>query len=586
MSDIDKVMALTTCYKALEICHTQLQSYTASQSTPERVEVLHLLGTASILVKNFEQHFKLVGRLCYEHVYTLFVQMHRTTSHKYHPNYPTLSTDRETDTDFVYVPRFISAAVWKDMMSDIDKVMALTTCYKALQICHTQLQSLTASHSDKSTPERVEVLHLLGTASILVENKATKEGAKNQQKKEDGVKDWDLGKLPHATKEAEWVSHILQCNPILHEQATKKNMDGERESGSTEKWSEMCTPEHAENLSNDDSSEHYPINADAKTCGNMDGHINNMVHLPFSILHQRQILEYFNRISEPSVHVCLCFYNGKYRLQIEPCGTPSFSMEIEICSEILKQALVTQRTSTLKKVVAVIEDCITPSFIVFLQPHLIKNFYFQVIPYPPGVNQPEIPHQVQFSLCTGRKACIVGNPTISSRDDTFPDLPAATEEAKLLSELFESDKLIHEKATKEAVITRLRDARFVHMAAHCVKGEGLVLCDNTITAEDIERLEFQNEPPALVVLNCCDSAEGGMEGLALAFLKANVPTVIAIHGKIEDELAYEFTECFYSNMIKEGIVGTLSYYKAMMTMCNSSNSSVYVFYGKDIQFTS
>ena len=32
---------------------------------------------------------------------------------------------------------------------------------------------------------------------------------------------WDLGKLPHATKEAEWVSHILKCNPILHEQATK-----------------------------------------------------------------------------------------------------------------------------------------------------------------------------------------------------------------------------------------------------------------------------------------------------------------------------------------------------------------------------
>ena len=35
-------------------------------------------------------------------------------------------------------------------------------------------------------------------------------------------KHWDLGKLPYATKEAEWVSHILQCNPILHGQATKE----------------------------------------------------------------------------------------------------------------------------------------------------------------------------------------------------------------------------------------------------------------------------------------------------------------------------------------------------------------------------
>ena len=32
---------------------------------------------------------------------------------------------------------------------------------------------------------------------------------------------WNLGKLPHATKEAEWVAHILKCNPTLHEQATK-----------------------------------------------------------------------------------------------------------------------------------------------------------------------------------------------------------------------------------------------------------------------------------------------------------------------------------------------------------------------------
>ena len=32
---------------------------------------------------------------------------------------------------------------------------------------------------------------------------------------------WNLGKLPHATKEAEWVAHILKTSPILEEQATK-----------------------------------------------------------------------------------------------------------------------------------------------------------------------------------------------------------------------------------------------------------------------------------------------------------------------------------------------------------------------------
>ena len=32
---------------------------------------------------------------------------------------------------------------------------------------------------------------------------------------------WRLGKLPFATKEAEWVAHILKTTPTLHEQATK-----------------------------------------------------------------------------------------------------------------------------------------------------------------------------------------------------------------------------------------------------------------------------------------------------------------------------------------------------------------------------
>ena len=32
---------------------------------------------------------------------------------------------------------------------------------------------------------------------------------------------WNLGKLPYATEEAEWVAHILKCKATLHEQATK-----------------------------------------------------------------------------------------------------------------------------------------------------------------------------------------------------------------------------------------------------------------------------------------------------------------------------------------------------------------------------
>ena len=73
----------------------------------------------------------------------------------YHPSPQT----KERDVDFVYIPRFISAAVWKDMMLGIDKVMALTTCYKALQNSVDQLSS--------RSPEEI---HLVGVASILVES--------------------------------------------------------------------------------------------------------------------------------------------------------------------------------------------------------------------------------------------------------------------------------------------------------------------------------------------------------------------------------------------------------------------------------
>ena len=34
--------------------------------------------------------------------------------------------------------------------------------------------------------------------------------------------EWNLGRLPFATEEAEWVSHILQAKPTIHEQATKQ----------------------------------------------------------------------------------------------------------------------------------------------------------------------------------------------------------------------------------------------------------------------------------------------------------------------------------------------------------------------------
>ena len=82
----------------------------------------------------------------------------------YHPNIHASNSD----VDFVYVPRFISTAVWKDMMSEIDKVMALTTCYRALRNSADHFASTSSSSSQQQAT--AEELHLLGVGSILVES--------------------------------------------------------------------------------------------------------------------------------------------------------------------------------------------------------------------------------------------------------------------------------------------------------------------------------------------------------------------------------------------------------------------------------
>ena len=72
----------------------------------------------------------------------------------YHPK---LATSDDDKGHFVYVPRFISAAVWKDMMCDVDKIMALSTCFKAFSKAQPPPQSLEASF-------------YVGLGSVLVES--------------------------------------------------------------------------------------------------------------------------------------------------------------------------------------------------------------------------------------------------------------------------------------------------------------------------------------------------------------------------------------------------------------------------------
>ena len=61
-----------------------------------------------------------------------------------------------TEPEFVYVPQYIARAIWKDMMSDGDKVVALSTMYMALRTLEDNLGS-------------ADVGFLAGLSSLLIE---------------------------------------------------------------------------------------------------------------------------------------------------------------------------------------------------------------------------------------------------------------------------------------------------------------------------------------------------------------------------------------------------------------------------------
>ena len=72
--------------------------------------------------------------------------------------YPSSAQQRETETDFFNVSQFIAEALWKDVMTEADKVMALTLVLQAFQAV-----SL-VSHSP------TEYSFLLGLCGLLLES--------------------------------------------------------------------------------------------------------------------------------------------------------------------------------------------------------------------------------------------------------------------------------------------------------------------------------------------------------------------------------------------------------------------------------
>ncbi|MBD2607061.1 tetratricopeptide repeat protein [Scytonema hofmannii FACHB-248] len=165
---------------------------------------------------------------------------------------------------------------------------------------------------------------------------------------------------------------------------------------------------------------------------------------------------------------------------------------------------------------------------------------------------------------------IVGNPTmpfvapkIGDTPQQLQPLPGAEKEANAIASLLKTQPLIGNQATKIAVLQRLPQARFIHLATHGIFDDiqglnsSIALApsdksDGLLTASEILDLKLNAE---LVVLSACDTGRGrltgdGVIGLSRSLISAGVPSVLVSLWSVPDAPTAQLMTEFYQNLQK------------------------------------
>lgn len=157
----------------------------------------------------------------------------------------------------------------------------------------------------------------------------------------------------------------------------------------------------------------------------------------------------------------------------------------------------------------------------------------------------------------GTGALLVGNPTNNLRN-----LPNAEIEVNAIAQFFKTKAIIIGKdATKAAILTKISDARIIHLATHgdfndtnglesfvsfAYDGKQSI----KLTAGEVLKLNLKAE---LVVLSACNTAKGkltgdGVIGLSRAFILAGTPSIIVSLWSIPDAETGKLMPEFYRNL--------------------------------------
>ncbi|GAB4289537.1 MAG: hypothetical protein Fur0025_24050 [Oscillatoriaceae cyanobacterium] len=161
-------------------------------------------------------------------------------------------------------------------------------------------------------------------------------------------------------------------------------------------------------------------------------------------------------------------------------------------------------------------------------------------------------------------ALVVGNPTMPATGDPpqpLAPLPNAETEAIAIAPLLNTQPLIGNNATKNAILQKLPQARWIHLATHGILDETSGLSSaialapsgsdkGFLTAAEILNLNLNAE---LVVLSACETAKGritgdGIIGLSRSLIAAGVPSVIVSLWQVPDAPTAALMTAFYQNM--------------------------------------
>lgn len=167
---------------------------------------------------------------------------------------------------------------------------------------------------------------------------------------------------------------------------------------------------------------------------------------------------------------------------------------------------------------------------------------------------------------------IVGNPTMPSvspkigdEPQKLADLPGAKLEADVIAKLLGTKALTGDAANKAAVLSKIPQAKIIHLATHGILNNFQALKsaialapiannnDNALlTAEEILDLKLKAD---LVVLSACDTGRGritgdGVIGLSRSLFIAGTPSVIVSLWAVPDAPTAELMTEFYKNLYK------------------------------------